>query len=470
MARKQRNRKTHTVEISFSDEKVTSFGGMVLEHRVAERLGLWTQLEKRLPKRRGRYSWTEVIKSIIAGLLTGSFGTYATDELRGDQALLQLLDLDGAPEEVTVWRCLEGLGELAGNGLLAQIQSEWTRAVLDRMPRRDLHECDGFFPIFADGSLLEGSARREGTKTIKDKGRGLMWTTIFTGPLVAAQALANKGEGEQSLTRQLLPQVMDQVVRPLGLDRKALLLADSLHGVGPTLDLIESEGLSYVVGAGALREAQRVLESRQECEWYDLGSNSKRGWSSSAVCVCWVQCPNWPKKRLMVGRRITREGEMFPMVYGVITNLRPEDVGASGGKKFALKIWRLYDAKGGMELGYSELLSDLGLHHPPCQEHLRNAGFYAVATLAHTVGMALKLIAGRHDDPARRKRVREKRNGVPPRVRIRRGMRLWRLRRRLFAIPARVSRHARRLKVELLGVSPAIRIQFERWFLKVQRC
>jgi len=225
MARKQRNRKTHTVEISFSDEKVTSFGGMVLEHRVAERLGLWTQLEKRLPKRRGRYSWTEVIKSIIAGLLTGSFGTYATDELRGDQALLQLLDLDGAPEEVTVWRCLEGLGEMAGNGLLAQIQSEWTRAVLDRMPRRDLHECDGFFPIFADGSLLEGSARREGTKTIKDKGRGLMWTTIFTGPLVAAQALANKGEGEQSLTRQLLPQVMDQVVRPLGLDRKALLLS-----------------------------------------------------------------------------------------------------------------------------------------------------------------------------------------------------------------------------------------------------
>lgn len=472
MARKQGDRKTHTVEIAFSDEKVTSFGGMILEHRMAERLGLWKQLENNLPRRRGMYSWTDVIKSIIAGLLTGSFGTYATDELRGDEALLQMLDLNGAPEEATVWRCLQGLGQMAYDGQLAQIQSQWTRTVLDRLPRRDLHECDGFFPIFADGSLLEGSGRREGTKTIKEKGRGLMWTTIFAGPLVAAQALANEGEGEQSLTRRLLPQVMEQVVRPLGLERKALLLADSLHGDGPTLDLVESLGLSYVVGGNKLDAVKQVLQERVDCEWHDLGPDPKRGWSSSAVCVSWVQCANWPTKRLLVGRRVTREGEMLPMVYGVITNLEPKDVGASGNKEFALKIWRLYDAKGRMELGYSELLSDLGLHHPPCQEHMRNAGFYAVATLAHTLGMALKLIAGRHDDPSRRERLREKRDGAPPRVRVRarRGMRLWRLRRRLFAIPARVSRHARRLKVELLGVSQAIRAQFERWFLAIQRC
>ena len=56
MAGKGRNRKTHTVEIEFSDEKVTSFGGMVLEHRLAQRLGLWRKLHERLPDRSGRYS------------------------------------------------------------------------------------------------------------------------------------------------------------------------------------------------------------------------------------------------------------------------------------------------------------------------------------------------------------------------------------------------------------------------------
>lgn len=37
-----------------------------------------------------------------------------------------------------------------------------------------------------------------------------------------------------------------------------------------------------------------------------------------------------------------------------------------------------------METQYKDALIDLGLHHPPCREHVRNAGFYAVATLWRT--------------------------------------------------------------------------------------
>lgn len=333
-------------------------------------------------------------------------------------------------------------------------------------------ECGGFFPIFVDGSLLEGSAQREGTKSIPDKGRGLMWTTIFAGPLVAAQALAGEGEGEQSLARDLLPRVMDDVVRPLKLGDKALMLADALHGNGPTLDIVEGQNLHYVVGAGALKETHRVLEERAESEWHELGGDERRGWRESAVCTCWIQCENWPEKRLLVGRRVWVEGELFPMLYGVLTNLSREDVSAEASKEFALKAWRLYDAKGRMERSYKELLSDLGLHHPPCREHIRNAGFYSLATLAHTLGVAVKLIGGRGDDPRRGEQAKDKRDGAPPRihVRARRGMRLWRVRRRLFALPARVSRHARRLRIEFLGVSDAIRAQFERWYQAIQRC
>lgn len=472
MAGKRRNRKTHTVEIEFSDEKVTSFGGMILEHRLAQRLGLWGKLEKRLPARSGRYSWLDVIQSTVAGLLTGSRGTFATEELREDAALLELLDLDGAPEEATLWRCLEGLGEMTRSGALGQVQAEWTRTILSRLPRRALLECEGFFPIFADGSLLEGSARREGTKALGDKGRGLMWTTVFAGPLVAAQALAGQGEGEQSLVRRLLPQAMDSVIRPLKLEGRALFLADSLHGVGPTLDVLEEQKLSYVVGAGSLRETDRVLSERSEVEWHELGATPKRGWADSAVCACWIQCEQWPAKRLLVGRRVTREGEMLPMFYGVLTNLSPEDLGVAPGRAFAEKVWRLYDAKGRMELSYKELLSDLGLHHPPCQAHSRNAGFYSVATLAHTLGVAVKLIGGRGDDPRRRDQARERRDGAPPRLRVRprRGMRLWRVRRRLFALAARVARHARRLKIEFLGVAESIATQFRRWLAAIERC
>lgn len=472
MSRKSRRRKTHAIQIKFSDEKVTSFGGMILEQRLASRLGLWTQLQKRLPVRDGKYSWLNIMQSGIGGLLSGSRGTYATEELRNDEALLELLELEGAPEEATFWRSLKGLGEMAQGGLIGDVQAAWTRKILSVLPRRDLLECGGFFPVFADGSLLEGSRRREGTKKIKDKGTGLMWTTVFAGPLVGAQALARKGEGEQALVRRLLPEVREKILKPLKLDKKALVLADSLHGNEPTLEVIEREKMRYVVGAGSLSATQRILQEQPASQWHELGPDSRRGWSNSALCVCWIQCQDWERKRLLVGRRVWREGEMFATHYGVMTNLSEEDLQVSTPVDFARKVWRLYDAKGRMELSYKELLSDLGLHHPPCREHLRNAGFYALATLAHTLGIGVKLIGGRGEDASRCERERKKREGAPPRLRLkaRCGMRLWRLRRRLFNIPARISRHAHRLRLEFLGVSSEIRAQFECWYQAICFC
>jgi hypothetical protein len=35
---------THTIKIDFADEPVTSFGGLTLVERMAQRLGLWSTL------------------------------------------------------------------------------------------------------------------------------------------------------------------------------------------------------------------------------------------------------------------------------------------------------------------------------------------------------------------------------------------------------------------------------------------
>ncbi|NQU43745.1 hypothetical protein HQ520_10705 [bacterium] len=289
--------------------------------------------------------------------------------------------------------------------------------------------------------------------------------------LVAAQGIAKKGEGERSLIRRQLPEVAKNVLKPLKLLEKALFLADSLHGNEPTLCLVEDESLLYVVGASALKRTQEVLRERQDWEWYELGPDPKRGWLDTAVCQCWIQCEDWPDKRLLIGRRVTREGEMFPTCYGVLTNLTEEILNVTDPLEFIQSVWRLYDAKGRMELGYQELLSDLNLHHPPCQEHVRNAGFYALATLAHTLGVGVKLFGARADDHARRERIKAKREDVPERIRVkpRRAMRLWRVRRRLLTLP-RIRRHARRLRIEFLGVSPNIQAQFQRWYDAIAFC
>jgi len=450
-----------SVKVEFADENVTAFGGYVLAERLAQRLGLWTALGRALPDRRGRFDWLDVIRSAVVGLLTGSRGTYATEQVREEKALLAMLGVDGAPEEATFWRCLKGLGEGPVASVLSKTHRTWVRDLLGRARRRDLL-VGGFFPVFGDGTLLEGSRRREGTKSMKDKGEGLLWATWFCGPLVAAQSLAAAGEGEQALLESMLDDVVADVLEPLRLKELVLLLLDSLHGDGPTFDRAEARGLHYIIGVNKLAETHRVLSEHPDALWVDTGARPERGWDESAVCVCWLQCEGWKRKRLLVGRRWKRAGELLYHYAGVATDLREDDVAhlIKPTRSFAAVIWWLYDRKAGGEDHYKDLLNDLGLHHPPCRELVRNRGFYAVATFAHTLARGVDLIGGtsgergsmRRHDGRRRKRAKPRR------------MRLWRLVRRFFALAGRVACHGRQACVTLLGVSPTVREEFnQRW-------
>jgi hypothetical protein len=460
-------RTPHTIKLEFADEPVTSFGGLVLAEKAAARLGLWSTLAGLLPARRGEYDWPTAVKAMIMGLLSGARGTFATQALRQDEALLGLLSLSGAPEEATAWRMLGPLGELDPKHSLDRVQAICARRTLEKMSRPELL-LEGFAPVFADGTLLEGSPKREGTKYLREKGRGLLWSTVFVGPVLAAQRLAGEGEGEQSCVRALLAEVDQSVLGPLKLRARALVLADSLHGDGPTLTQLEGSRLHYVVGARKLAATETTLMELAEVAWEDTGARRRLGWSASGVCACWLQCEGWARKRLLVGRRWKPEGEMLWRYAGVLTDLRQKDVAAmmSRGLSFARAIWRLYDAKAGMETLYEDGLSDLGLHHPPCRELARNKGFYAVAALAWTLAAATDVLGGAGEDRARlvRRDGGERARATPKR------RRLWRLRRELFTLPGRVVRHARELTVRLLGLAGSTRQIFERYWGNLCRC
>jgi hypothetical protein len=457
----------HTIKLEFSDEPVTSFGGLVLAEKAAARLGLWSTLAGLLPSRRGDYDWLTAVKSMIMGLLSGAQGTFATQALRQDQTLLNMLSLSGAPEEATAWRMLKPLGELDAKHSPDRVQAILARRTLEKMARPDLL-LEGFVPVFPDGTLLEGSPRREGTKTIREKGSGLMWSTVFVGPVLAAQRLAGVGEGEHGCVQALVAEVDRAVLRPLKLHARALVLADSLHGDDSTLSPWEAAHLHYVAGANKLALTETTLMQQPELVWEDTGARRNLGWAASGACVCWLQCADWTHKRLLVGRRWMREGEMIWNYAGVLTDLREKDVRPmlARGLSFARAIWRLYDAKAGMETLYQDGLSDLGLHHPPCRALVRNKGFYAVAALAWTLSAAVDVLGGADEgrgslarrDGGRRARPTPKR------------MRLWRLRRELFALPARVARHARELKVRLLGLAVSTRRIFERYWSNLSLC
>ena len=467
MVTKYDHNKVKGFKINFSKEKGSSFGGIVLVERLAKRLGLWGDMVKQAPERKGDYDWMTIVKSSVIGLLTGSRGTYATQEIREDKSLLQMCGLSKAPEEVTFWRSLEKLGSRVFLGIFQSVLFNWVTKIILRVGVNRILQ-KGFLPVFGDGTLLEGSKKREGTKYIEGKGSGLLWTTLYVGPFMACQGLNRPGEGEGTLLKDMLPLMTDKVLRRIGMKKKALVLLDSLHGNGPTLDVLEDLKLCYVVGGNNLKEMRRMLQNLDECFWQDTGADASRNITESGVCYSWLHLEGWKRSRLVVGYRFKIKGEFFWNYTGVLTNLSPEKVERlmTGGMSFPEVIWELYSMKMGLENYYKPLLEDLGLHHPPCEEHRRNAGFYALGSLAYTLGLAVEMIGSKGMGRCNTKRKDGKARKRPtPRM-----MRIWRLIRRYFTLPAKISYHAREITVEFLEVSLEVRKEFNKFWENILRC
>jgi len=62
------------------------------------------------------------------------------------------------------------------------------------------------------------------------------------------------------------------------------------------------------------------------------------------------------------------------------------------GQKDAARVFERHHLKGDKEKLFSEVLSGLDLHHPPCASLMANRIFYALAMLAYNLLMAIKVL------------------------------------------------------------------------------
>ena len=85
-------------------------------------------------------------------------------------------------------------------------------------------------------------------------------------------------------------------------------------------------------------------------------------------------------------------------------------------------VFERHALKGAKEQCFSQLLSDLDLQYPPCLELIANQMFYAIATLAYNILVALRVME------------------LPDEAQ---GWRIQSMVRHLLTVPVVISRHAR---------------------------
>ncbi len=461
--------KIRSYAYEFSWENVSSFAGLSLTEYLSNRLGLWKALQEQVPERQGKYARIDIIRGAVAGLLSGSRGTASLSEIAEDPALLKLLGIGRLPGEKIFWEELKRLGTDTVLKALDEGLAQWACGLLKHCDQKEPFNAYGFVPVFGDGSLLEGSDKREGTKYIPGKGTGLMWSNWFVGPVMATQHLSAEAEGEQKGLMDQLDGLLKKIIEPLQWRSKSLFLMDSLHGDGPTLDKLEGKKLYYVIGANKLKAAQEVLDELPEWQWQDVPQNQRRSDSQAEqTCVCWVQCADWPNKRLVVGKRFKRQGELIWNTVSVMTNLPATRLQESSQNDpgFARKVWQCYSSKMGMETYFKDVLIDLSGHRVPCNKLSHNRGYYALLSLAYNLSRGVDLIGGQQQREEKRERAKAKAHKRAPAKR----MRLWNLRRKLFILPARIIVHARKVTLRFLGGGRSNWKLFESYWKAIARC
>jgi hypothetical protein len=94
----------------------------------------------------------------------------------------------------------------------------------------------------------------------------------------------------------------------------------------------------------------------------------------------------------------------------------------AGEKDSPRAVFERHHLKGAKEQGFSDVLSGLDLHHPPCKDLIANQAFYAIGMLAHNVLISLRVL------------------DLPDQAQ---GWRVKTIIRHLLTVPVSVSTHAR---------------------------
>lgn len=413
--------KNPRIEVEFrSSEEATAKGGVFAIKAFAQECGLWERvaseqaLESRKDTSKG-YDPMVYVATFLFGFASGGASMADFERLNDEPGLKRFLGIKRFPDETTLGQWMRGIGDEGAKALL-QINREFIAWAIKRTKdERLLH--NGELEWFFDDTQLEVTGKCFEAAAINYEGNTtLSWQTLWAGPFLASGWL---GKGSRDCS-ELLPEQLEQC-KGLLQALKSYLYADSGSSAGVYLGklgtAVDRFSVSYNKWTDGL---ERCAKELPESEWSAEQLVRWRDGKEHKVQHAWLryQPEGCDQPQLFaVTRHQLADGELFwRYAFICCEGARKQSAG--------LAVER-HKLKGDRERQFSQVLTDMDLHHPPCKSLAANQVFYALGALAHNLLQAIKLIhLPDHEQP----------------IRIRTLLHV------LMLIPVTFKRHARQLK------------------------
>ena len=364
-----------------NSDHASAHGGQVLVDALCRRFDLWNRIQQQPsldPRQRRNVGFTPAanIAQLIFALTSGGASLADAERIGQDRVLMGLLGLAKGADQTTLGEWLRAQTKESVQAL-HQINAElvdWS--IGQAAPGRWLHA--GQAEVFFDDTQIEVLGHKfEGARLNHEGNRALGWQTLWLGPWLLDGILDGAGDCSQHLPELLRAHQVRWQNRP------NYLYTDSGSSAGKYLNRIQEAGftrwsVSYNKWTDKL---DRLAAELPESQWSPLPAAAQPQEQSTWLKHQPGECARVQKFATL---RWKQEGDLMWRYAYVVCQ--------PGEKDTPQGVLERHRLKGAKEQGFSEVLSGLDLHHPPCSDLLANQAFYAIAMLAYNLLISLKVL------------------------------------------------------------------------------
>jgi hypothetical protein len=394
-----------------NSDQATAHGGQVLVDSLCRRFDLWKRVQNEPsldPRKRTGAGFTPAANfaQLLFTLTSGGASLADAERLGGDTVLMELLGLEKGADQTTLGQWLRAQTNesvLALHRINAALV-DW--ASQQAKPGRWQHA--GQAEVFFDDTQIEVDGKQfEGARFNYEGNRALGWQTLWYGPWLLDGILDGAGDVSEHLPMLLQEHQHRWAGRP------SYFYADSGSSAGKFLNRIAGAGFSrWSVSYNKWTDVlDRLAAELPPSQW-----SAKPPADQPLEQYAWVkhQPGECGQAQEFATVRWKENGDLLWRYAYVVCQ--------AGEKDSPQAVFERHRLKGAKEQGFSEVLSGLDLHHPPCSDLVANQAFYAIAMLAYNVLISLKVL-DLPDDAQ--------------------GWRIQTMIRHLLTVPVSVSTHAR---------------------------
>jgi len=375
----KRKTKLH-LQISNSDQ-ATAHGGQVLVDALCRRAGLWKRIHDEpaleVRKRTGAgFSPVAVLAQLLFAFTGGGASLADAERLGKDRVLLDLLGLERGADQTTLGEWLRAQSPESVR-VLHRINADFVDwSSQHAKPARWLHA--GEVETFFDDTEVEVEGKKFEAARINYEGnRALSWQTLWYGPWMLDGIL----DGATDVSEHLAVLLDEHQHRWQG--RPSYFYADSGSSAGKFLNRIEMGAFSR--WSVSYNKWTDKLD-RLACELPESQWSAQPPSDQPQEQYTWVK--HQPGECAQVEKfaavRWKQDGDLLWRYAYVVCQ--------AGEKDSPRTVFERHHLKGAKEQGFSDVLSGLDLHHPPCQDLIANQAFYAIGMLAHNVLISLRVL------------------------------------------------------------------------------